>query len=113
LTFAWLVGGLIEAVTKRPYEELCEDLLSTTVMGMEGNKQKLFLAGISEEVENDKDLAVLSIDRSGNSEQTKRPETLLKRRKKQMLPLEKRMRSRKNSERKRKSHLPSFADCNS
>lgn len=71
LTFAWLVGGFIEAVTKRPYEELFEDLLSATVMGMKGNKQKIFLAGISKEVENDRDLAVLSIDKSGFSEQTR------------------------------------------
>ena len=66
LTYAWLVGGLIEQLTGRPYEELFEGLLSTA---MRGNKQILFLAGISKDVDDDRDLAVLSMDRSCNSQQ--------------------------------------------
>jgi len=65
LTYAWLIGGLIEAVTGRPYEELFEDLLSAT----KGNRQRLFLAGISGDVDDEKDLAVLSMDKRGIPQQ--------------------------------------------
>lgn len=76
LTYAWLVGGLIEAVTKRPYEELFDEFLlpdddtSDVVVGTEEkNKQRLFLAGISKDLEHERDLAVLSVDRREISQQ--------------------------------------------
>ena len=71
LTYAWLIGGLIEAVTGRPYEKLFEDLLSTATKGTNEHQWKLFLAGISEDVDDDRDLAVLSMDKRGSSQQRK------------------------------------------
>merc|ERR1712238_554414 len=58
LSFAWLVGGLIEAVTGEPYEKLFEEILPTT-----NSPSDLFLAGISDNIDNDKDLAVVSMQR--------------------------------------------------
>merc|ERR1711935_335811 len=69
LTYAWLIGGLIEAVTKKPYEELFEDLLSATTIARTGDPKRLFLAGISEDIDDDRDLAVLSMDKRANSQQ--------------------------------------------
>jgi len=57
LSFAWLVGGLIEAVTGEPYEKLFEEILPTN------SHPDLFLAGISDNIDNDKDLAVVSMQR--------------------------------------------------
>ena len=70
LSYAWLVGGLIEAVTGRPYEKLFEDLLSDTAMADE-IKQQLFLAGIDKDVDYESSLAVLSLDRRGSQQQRK------------------------------------------
>lgn len=67
LSFAWLVGGLIEAVTDKPYEEWLDEILPSSnhaVTGKEKLRRGLFLAGISKDVDNQKDLAVLSVDRS-------------------------------------------------
>jgi len=66
LSYAWLVGGLIEAVTKRPYEEWLDKVLpynSQEFPGEESIRRNLFLAGISQDVDDHKDLAVLSMDR--------------------------------------------------
>lgn len=67
LSFAWLVGGLIEAVTGQPYEDLLDEVLPYDrgkFPGEEKLRRNLFLAGISDDVDNHKDLAVLSVDRS-------------------------------------------------
>lgn len=66
LSYAWLVGGLIEAVTGKPYEDYLDKILPYNTKefpGEDTTRRNLFLAGISEEVDNHKDLAVLSIDR--------------------------------------------------
>lgn len=59
LSYAWLVGGLIESVTGRPYEEWFDEILPVD----EGVRKNLFLAGISDAVDDQRDLAVLSVDR--------------------------------------------------
>jgi aarF domain-containing kinase len=67
LTYAWLVGGLIEAITGKPYEDYLDKILpynSSEFPGEETTRRNLFLAGIPEDVDNHKDLAVLSVDRS-------------------------------------------------
>jgi len=68
LTYAWLVGGLIEAVTGRPYEEWFNDILPDTTMTGSDTSRRLFLAGISKELNDDKDLAILSMDRRRSNE---------------------------------------------
>ena len=78
LSFAWLVGGLIEAVTGRPYEDLLDEVLPydrSKFPGDEKLRRDLFLAGISDEVDNHKDLAVLSVDRSPIEQKRKDPRT--------------------------------------
>jgi len=60
------VGGLIEAVTGKPYEEWLDHVLpynKDNFPGEENIRRGLFLAGISKDVDNHKDLAVLSVDR--------------------------------------------------
>mmetsp|Transcript_8612 Transcript_8612/g.25502 ORF Transcript_8612/g.25502 Transcript_8612/m.25502 type:complete len:518 (+) Transcript_8612:623-2176(+) len=78
LTFAWLVGGLIEAVTNQPYEALLEEIFprrgedsgieSSSRSGSSGTNttnggHRLFLAGIPKDAQHERELAVLSIDR--------------------------------------------------
>jgi aarF domain-containing kinase len=63
LSFAWLVGGLIEAVTGEPYEKLFDEILPTTIHSENSLRDDLFIAGISDNVDNDKDLAVISMQR--------------------------------------------------
>eukprot|EP00536_Pseudo-nitzschia_multiseries_P001288 jgi/Psemu1/234462/estExt_Genewise1.C_160099 len=76
LTYAWLVGGLIEAVTKRPYEELFETFLQRNfATGTEAHDQRLFLAGVSKTLKDEEDFAILSVDRRGISQQTRNDET--------------------------------------
>jgi CubicO group peptidase (beta-lactamase class C family) len=72
LSYAWLVGGLIEAVTGKPYEDWLDVILpynSRQFPGEEVTRRSLFLAGISDDVEDHTDLAVLSLDRSNISPQ--------------------------------------------
>lgn len=67
LSFAWLVGGLIESVTGAPYEEWLDEVLPYNIRKFPGEaklRRDLFLAGISSDVDNHKDLAVLSVDRT-------------------------------------------------
>ena len=66
LSYAWLVGGIIEAVAGKPYEEWLDHALSYNAQefpGEKGTRKDLFLAGITEDVDNHRDLAVLSVDR--------------------------------------------------
>jgi aarF domain-containing kinase len=76
LSYAWLVGGIIEAVTGKPYEQWLDKVLpynSPRFPGEEETRRHLFLSGISKDVDDHKDLAVLSLDRRSlqNSEQNK------------------------------------------
>jgi CubicO group peptidase (beta-lactamase class C family) len=86
LSYAWLVGGLIEEVTGKPYEDWLDAILpydSRQFPGEEATRRSLFLAGISDDVDNHKDLAVLSLDRSkissgqvnGSKQQSDKPKS--------------------------------------
>ena len=59
LSFAWIIGGLIEAITKEPYEKFLEK----HVIDPSGVRGDMFMAGISEEIENDR-LAILTTKKS-------------------------------------------------
>jgi len=71
LTFAWLIGGLIERVTGRPYEEFFDNLLADTRTTITSTRDKglIYLAGIPKSLNDDKDLAVLSVDQRNDSQQ--------------------------------------------
>lgn len=60
LTYAWICGGLIEAVTGEPYEQFLTDMITKPL----GLSQNLYMGGISSEVKSHK-LAVLAVDRQG------------------------------------------------
>lgn len=74
LTFAWLVGGLIEQATGQPYEILVEQVLFEAGIDNTSNHgPRLFLAGISEAVDDASDLTVLSMDKRGMSSSASSP----------------------------------------
>lgn len=55
LSFAWIIGGLIEAITGEPYEKFLEE----HVIDPSGVREDMFMAGISEEIDADR-LAILT-----------------------------------------------------
>jgi len=67
LTYAWLVGGLIERVTGKPYEEFFIDLLAKSTT--RDNGLDLYIAGIPKSLDGDRNLAVLSLDKRNDSKQ--------------------------------------------
>jgi aarF domain-containing kinase len=75
LTFAWLVGGLIEAVTGEPYDEFLDKILPHTDRRFpeEGVRRDIFLGGISEHVDREKDLAILSVEKDASQAETPTP----------------------------------------
>lgn len=77
LSYAWLVGGIIEAVTGKPYEEWLDQILPlrSTLTQNEEDSRTLYLAGIAPEVCNQRDLAVLSMDRRAVEQQQQQAST--------------------------------------
>jgi len=57
LTYAWICGGIIEEVTKRPYDQFLDEILSKINVHLD-----LFLGGIPKQIDGNK-LAVLSMDK--------------------------------------------------
>ena len=62
LSFAWIIGGLIEAVTKEPYERYLEKY----VIDPSGVRDDMFMAGITEEIEANR-LAILTTKKPVNT----------------------------------------------
>jgi len=61
LSFGWLVGGLIEAVTGESYENYFDQILQCHSNSEQSLEENIFLAGISGNVDDDKELAVVSL----------------------------------------------------
>ena len=66
LTFAWLCGGLIEAVTGAPYDDFLRARLLEPALARLGLADQLYMGGLPASVGAER-LAVLSIDRRSSS----------------------------------------------
>ena len=64
LTFGWLCGGLIEAVTGAPYEHFLSSRILEPSLSVQGLSDQIHMGGLPEDVEAAR-LAVLSVDRRG------------------------------------------------
>mmetsp|Transcript_12364 Transcript_12364/g.35357 ORF Transcript_12364/g.35357 Transcript_12364/m.35357 type:complete len:960 (+) Transcript_12364:93-2972(+) len=62
LSFAWIIGGLIESITKEPYERYLEKY----VIDPSGVQEDMFMAGIAEEIGADR-LAILTMKKPANT----------------------------------------------
>ena len=62
LSFAWIIGGLMEAITEEPYERYLEK----HVIDPSGVRDDMFMAGISEEIDADR-LAILTTKKPTSS----------------------------------------------
>lgn len=66
LSFAWLCGGIIEAVTGEPYEKLLRDVVVQPL----GLEKTLHMAGLPASVDEERDVAVLTVDRDHDDNTT-------------------------------------------